>query len=171
MRRIGFAFLDVGFAFLDGGTLLSKTLKNVTDGRFSHCSIIMENNDGVFESNGHDPRHSGVINVPHIYSAHLNAKDGAEVIWLYTTDEKYQKILDFLKGELGSGYDYRGALSFIFSSIKAHPDKWWCSELNYHVMCVIAGVEPSDRLVSPQDVYYMASWYSLGKETKGLDAA
>lgn len=57
-------------------------------------------------------------------------RPGAEccrVPWMFSTE--CERAKQFALGEAGSGYDWRGVLSFVTRGRSASPTRWFCSEL------------------------------------------
>lgn len=109
-----------------GNSLINRLIRFFSRGQYSHSSIILD--DGtVYEASPSN----GVSVKSDFKSGHLN-NDIADFFEVKTTVEQDEKIVEFLKRQLGKKYDYLSVIGFI---VYATPEKrklysrWFCSEL------------------------------------------
>jgi len=70
--------------------------------------------------------------VVHRESFHEGHRPGTDVDLFFVHVPSPEETIQFLRGQLGAKYDYRGALGFMTRRDRAHhPDKWFCSELGF----------------------------------------
>lgn len=62
----------------------------------------------------------------------LDSRDGVEAFEVDgLTDAHREKVVQFLKYQIGKGYDYLGVLRFVSRNRGSRLHKWFCSELVY----------------------------------------
>ena len=137
--------MKIVFSFSNG--FYAYIIKLVTGGKYTHCGIVI---DGyVYESE----IFKGVIKTKY------NPFDWYENIEIKISKIKTYKIQKFLESELGSGYDYLGALRFVFSFLKPSKNKWFCSELCIETLNKIRFFSKNKKpaLYSPSVLYKILS--------------
>lgn len=111
-------------ALYRGKGIVSKLILWQSRGLFSHAACVLSDNS-VIESR----EFKGVQK-----RAHFKPIEGQETVQLFnveTTPDEEFKIVAFLTGEMGKGYDYLSILRFI---TRENTDRytngtWFCSEL------------------------------------------
>lgn len=73
--------------------------------------------------------------------AHADYWDIIALPWLETDEIRY-----WCEGEVGVGYDYRGALSSGFGLAVANSEKWFCSEISAEIVSRASGEKIPDLL-------------------------
>lgn len=116
----------ITFAFYKGkGNFLDKLIRVFTLSKYSHVEIVID--DLWYASS---PRDKGVR------VKKIVPKEGHwDYINIPVSQETKEHIENFLKSQVGKGYDYFGILFGIILPLKSDlPDKWFCSELAVYVI-------------------------------------
>ena len=150
--------MSIRIAQYRGKSFVSKVIKTVTRGEYSHTAIMLEDDriveawEGCNEvriitnlSDGHKPG-----TTVDIYEVNMGSRQ----------EENFRK---FVEAQIGKEYDYMGLLGFYFNSGLHNEDRWFCSEL-FAASCIhadvgllnnVAAYQTSPRLasVSPKTKY------------------
>ena len=103
--------------FFKPTTIYGKLVCLVTRGIFSHVDIVFDYSE-AFESNkGYGVR---------TYKTTLVERPSVSI---HLRSEFESKMEEFLKGELGCGYDYLGVLRYILPFLGQSKNRWYCTEL------------------------------------------
>lgn len=142
-----------------GISTISRTIKFVNWGDFSHASW-KRRDDSVIEA----WHVGGVRHTPHYCVDHTPGTVIEAFKIRGLTDDQQDRIEEFLLGQVGKKYDYRGVLRFLSRRDPAdtvNPEdlnRWFCSVL---VFCAVAHVrDPLLARVSPHRVHPTLLSYS-----------
>jgi hypothetical protein len=107
--------------FTKDSGLVSRIVRFIIRGPYSHCGVVI-NGENYQAYPGKGVFKGPYVNDPKIWD---------EVI-LDGLDEN--KALEFIKGEIGCGYDYFGAARFLIHFLKPSKKNWFCSELSGKIL-------------------------------------
>ena len=143
--------MAIRIAQYKGRSLVSKVIKRVTRGEYSHTAIMLDDDriveawEGCNEvriitdlSDGHKPGTS-----VDIYEVNMGSRQ----------EEKFR---EFVEAQLGKKYDYLGLVGFYFNSGVHNENKWFCSEL-FAAACIHAGIGLLNNVAAYQTSPRLAS--------------
>lgn len=113
-------------AFFKNKSFVSSTIKRFTRSPYSHCAIILDSGE-VIEAR----EFKGVRIIKNI----KEAMDEDSVVDIYdfaASDNQKMQIENFLRRQLGKGYDYLMIVGFVTRAShegRKSTNRWFCSEL------------------------------------------
>lgn len=122
----------IRFNIHSGNGLVSKAIKFITNGDFSHTSIDL----------GKD-RIQSIIGGGVIWNDEqkFNVSPIIESYELSVTNKKYEELKLWSQSQVGKKYDYSAIISFIVPLFsKPRMGYWYCSELSYVIYSKAKGV-------------------------------
>lgn len=129
--------------------IIPKVIKWWTKSEYFHVEVIV---------NGVSARTAPFLGLDtYLRNTEKDNNSGWDIIYFPTKSSINKEILDFVRQEEGSGYDWLGIfLAQFFNAKREHPDKWFCSELTSKILEMAGhkkfqGIEHFAQ--SPQDVY------------------
>lgn len=132
----------ITFYFHSSNTVFGKAIKFFSRGQYTHVSIGV--NGYIYEAR----EGKGVIR----RKADTDLKS-VNYVHFFDLDEK--AVEEFLKKQLGKGYDWLGVLSFVWRFIRQGRNVWYCSELALVALAKGKGVKEYNQRQSPTDFYYI----------------
>lgn len=145
-------------------SLLGRLIQGWSRSEWNHVSIEVKGL--VYEAiGGRLFGSNGILMSPDPMSYHRKFKDKTiiDTIELEIPYQKEIEIRDFLNSQVGSAYDTRGTLSFVFRWMKGREHLYYCSELAMKCIGLVQSVEfPSEY--TPGAVHGIA--FYLSKDLK-----
>lgn len=130
---------------------LARVIRWVTKGYWNHVSIGVD--AVVWEAIGMRINHVVCSHSAVAYHQGKHRSSKIETIGIQVSEAKKQEVFEYLKSIEGKPYDKPGAMSFLFFFIPQSRNALYCSEIGINVLQIITGVDYSDRLVSPSELY------------------
>ena len=150
--------MSIRIAQYMGRSFISKVIKKVTRGEYSHTAIMLDDNRIVEAWEGCDE----VRIITDLSDGH---KPGTpvDIYEVSMGSRQEESFREFVEAQVGKEYDYLGLLGFYFNSGLHNEEKWFCSEL-FAASCLhadvgllnnVAAYQTSPRLasVSPKTKY------------------
>jgi hypothetical protein len=124
----------VKLAFYEGRSFVSRLIKWVTWGKFSHVAVILD--DGRILEAWHNP--SAVRWIKHLGEGH---EPGTSVELFDLPELPHLGAAEVLaQASIGAKYDFWGILGFVLRRRTHNRRKWFCSELAATI-CKVGGVD------------------------------
>lgn len=127
-------------------------IKRKTKGDYFHVGVFA---DGVRIEDNCAPVYEAQAPAKKVVLVPINRYNNNILVDVYgieVPDIAHKKIFDYLRKMVGSRYDFRGVLSFIFGFIKQRNSQFYCSELvNKAFRYAGITLSPNDR-VSPSEL-------------------
>ncbi len=160
-----YIYLNMKIAFYRGTSLLDKLILFFSRGGYSHCSILFDNGS-MIESKPF----IGVQKCDTIFSS-LKCDTKVDIFEVNTNRKQDKIIMDFLKNQIGKGYDYLSAIGFIVYSTnegRKSYGRWFCSELVFSAFKK-AGINLFERVSSWQISPTVLSYNTVMKQIDSID--
>lgn len=130
--------------------VLPKLLQWFSFGTKNHVSIQLD--DVIYEAIGGRLGTSGVFMSGDVYCYHPEKKKDWSLVSIKVNIQNKSSVKDFLRNQVGKGYDYRGIYGFLLRFIKHNENKWYCSELGAEALR-IGGWKINQTRVSPSALF------------------
>lgn len=138
------------FRFYKNESLISKIIRKITFGKYSHVAIQLDNI--VYQA----------LPFKGVFAQHVSQEMDCQEMVVIEVDERTMWYIEcYLKYELGVGYDYGSIFRFLFFANYKKNNSWYCSELADMVFNTING-KGDDKLISPSEFYVKVKGFADG---------